>query len=205
MAGKRKNGEGSWGKKNIKGKVYCYFRDKDGKYTYGKTEKEIKEKLEKKKTVKVIPKNEKAMTVGSYVKDWLYDKKFKEVGVNIEATTFDGYEGALSKRFFEFPISNLKLLALDRNAIMEYLRQLSTRYSRWSITKTWQVVSMALSDEDYKYYKYVPKINFLKISVPSESIVSVKKKEHNFTSNEDMDKIYNEALRKTAKDDKYHY
>ena len=45
MARKRKNGEGSWGKKTIKGKVYRYYRDVDGKYTYGATEKEIKEKI----------------------------------------------------------------------------------------------------------------------------------------------------------------
>ena len=45
MAGKRKNGEGSWGTKTIKGKVYRYYRDVNGKYFYGKTEKEIKEKI----------------------------------------------------------------------------------------------------------------------------------------------------------------
>ena len=36
---RRKNGEGSWGQKTIKGVVYQYYRTADGKYTYGKTAK----------------------------------------------------------------------------------------------------------------------------------------------------------------------
>lgn len=204
MAGKRKNGEGSWGKKNIKGTLYCYFRDKDGHYTYGHTEKEVKEKLESKRNQILIPQNEKSMTVGSYVKDWLYNKKFKEVGITLASTTFDSYEAAISRPLSDFQISKLKLNALTRTALTNYLKQLSEKYSRNTITKTWLVICMALSDEEYKYYKYVPKVNLDTIKVPSESNVAVKKKEHNFTSNEDMDKIYNEVLRKD-KNGKYHY
>ncbi len=47
MAGKRKNGEGCWGKKIIKGVQYRYYRDINGRYYYGKTEKEIKEKIKR--------------------------------------------------------------------------------------------------------------------------------------------------------------
>ena len=32
---KRRNGEGSWGIKNIGKNKYHYFRDSNGKYTYG--------------------------------------------------------------------------------------------------------------------------------------------------------------------------
>ena len=48
---KRKNGEGSYGKKTIKGVRYEYFRDAEGHYTYGKTPKELKEKLKMQKEV----------------------------------------------------------------------------------------------------------------------------------------------------------
>jgi hypothetical protein len=37
---KRKNGEGTWGSKIIKGTEYKFYRDANGKYFYGKTEKE---------------------------------------------------------------------------------------------------------------------------------------------------------------------
>ena len=204
MAGKRKNGEGSWGKKNIKGTIYCYFRDKDGHYTYGHTEKEVREKIDSKKKTTFIPKNEKAMTVGSYIKDWLYNKKFKEVGVTLASTTFDSYESAITRPLMDYPISKLKLGALSRSALNEYLKQLSEKYSRNTITKTWLVICMALSDEEYGYFKYVPKINLDTIKIPSESNVAVKKKEHEFTSNEDMDKIFDEVLRKD-KNNKYYY
>ena len=42
---RRKNGEGSWGTKTIKGVTYQYYRDPDNKYTYGKTINEVKEKI----------------------------------------------------------------------------------------------------------------------------------------------------------------
>lgn len=45
--GKRKNGEGSYGTKKIKGIVYQYYRDSNGKYFYGKTMKELREKSRK--------------------------------------------------------------------------------------------------------------------------------------------------------------
>ena len=41
MAKRRKNGEGTWGKKKINGIEYSYYRDANGKYFYGKTQKEI--------------------------------------------------------------------------------------------------------------------------------------------------------------------
>lgn len=42
---KRKNGEGSWGKKTINGFDYHYYRNADGKYFYAKTIKELKSKI----------------------------------------------------------------------------------------------------------------------------------------------------------------
>lgn len=45
---KRKNGEGTWGKKTIRGIEFVYFRDSERNYTYGKTTKELKEKLKQK-------------------------------------------------------------------------------------------------------------------------------------------------------------
>ena len=47
--GKRRNGEGTWGKKVIHGDTYFFFRDSNGNYTYGKSEKIVNQKLENKK------------------------------------------------------------------------------------------------------------------------------------------------------------
>lgn len=44
---KRKNGEGSWGTKSIKGVSYFYYRISEGKYYYATTMKELKAKIKK--------------------------------------------------------------------------------------------------------------------------------------------------------------
>jgi phosphopantothenoylcysteine synthetase/decarboxylase len=57
MGRKRRNGEGTWGTKTVNGHKYKFFRDANGKYTYGKTEKQVKEKLEKKNCDMLIANN----------------------------------------------------------------------------------------------------------------------------------------------------
>ena len=99
---RRKNGEGSWGTKTIKGVLYHYYRDADGDYTYGKTTKIVKEKLKekedfiKKSSQQVIINNVGiigATTFGEYVKNYLNTR------TDIEKTTLQSYENALEKRF----------------------------------------------------------------------------------------------------------
>lgn len=204
MARKRKNGEGSWGKKNFKGVPYYYFRDTDGNYTYAKSEKEVKEKLKKKKEQEHHINVSNKLTLGEYMEGWLYNKKFKELGITLEASTFDGYEASLKRRLFDYDISNRQVTALDKNSLVKYLKELSTKYSRGSIQKTWQVLKMALTDDEYELTEMVPDIRFDKIRIPNESLVAVKKKEHDFTSNEDMELLYKEALRTTS-NGKYYY
>lgn len=194
--GKRKNGEGSWGKKTIKGVVYVYYRDSNGHYTYGKTDKEVNEKRTGIKEKRHVINTSKSMTLGDYMSAWLYNKKFKEIGISLEPTTFDCYESALTKRLYNHKIANLQLSALTKEQIMLYLKDLSKTYSRGSISKTWQVIRMALTDDDFDLVDRVPEIKFERVRVPNERNVAVKAKEHEFTSNEDMDALYNEALRK---------
>ena len=204
MGRKRRNGEGTWGKKTINGILYYYYRDANLKYTYGKTEKEVKEKLENKEKQKHRIAASNKVTLGEYMQDWLYNKKYKEAGLTMEFTTFDGYEAALKVRLYKYPIARVQVQALDKNLLVEYLKELSTKYSRGSIQKTWQVIKMALTDDEYEMQKAVPEIRFDKIRLPNESIVAVKKKKHDFTSNEDMETLYSEALRLTS-NDKFYY
>lgn len=199
MGRKRRNGEGSWGKRKINNSIYFFFKDPNGKFTYGKTEGEVREKLKAKE--KAAKENavvyDAKLTVGEYVKDWLYKKKFPEVGLTLEATTFDCYESALAKRFYTYPVANMQMAALDKTALQNYLKDLAKKYSRGSIQKTWQVIKMCLTDDEYVHYDCVPAINFKKIQIPSEKNVAVKKKKNQFTSSEEMELLYTEALRKT--------
>ena len=43
---KRQNNEGTWGVKTIKGYKYHFYRNSDKKYFYGKTVKEVQEKVD---------------------------------------------------------------------------------------------------------------------------------------------------------------
>lgn len=200
MARKRLNGEGSWGRKKIKGVEYVYFRDAQQHYTYGKSQKEVQEKLdkakEKKVTVEHVVKDDNKLTFGDYMKVWLYERKFEKVGVVLESTTFDCYEGSLNKRFFRNPIADLQISALSEKVLANYLKTLSKTYARGSIKKTWQVLKLGLTDKKFKLYDHVPEIDFSEISVPSEKHCAKKAKVIKFTSSEDMEKLYNECLRK---------
>ncbi|MGN0376076.1 MAG: hypothetical protein ACI4ED_00415, partial [Suilimivivens sp.] len=83
MSGKRKNGEGTWGKKTIKGFVYTFYRDSDGRYYYGKTEKEVREKIKKESVNKTVKKGTAVQTLGEYMSDWLESQRN-----SVEATTY---------------------------------------------------------------------------------------------------------------------
>lgn len=199
---RRSNGEGSYGKRTIKGNEYFYYRDPEGHFTYGKTQAELKEKIESKQNNPRTPALSKYTTVGEYVRDWLYGHKYKEVKLTVQSTTFDSYEAALNKRFFEFdkyPLAKRQLSALTSSMIQEYLRSLASKYSRASIKKTWEVLRLCFVDDTYKNYHLLPKIDYRRIKLPTESNVSVKKKNLKFTSEEDMEILYNEAFKKNEK------
>ena len=194
---KRKNGEGSYGKTKIGKYEYYYFKDSSGHTTYAKTDAELTEKLKNGKHKNKI--FDKKITVGDYVKDWLYNKKYQEVGSTIQATTFDAYEDGLNLRFFkykEYPLALRQLHILSLNILNDYLKSLAQKYSRKSIQKTWEVLRMCFTDEEYKNYYMLPKLNYRSVKLPTESNVAVKKKDVSFTSNTDMDILYQESKKR---------
>ena len=190
---RRANGEGTFGKRIVNGYTYYFFRSTDGKYTYGKTSGEVQEKL--KKQEKKIDLSDNKLTFGQYVKHWLYDIKLKEVGINLQATTFDAYEDALSQRFFKHPIANRQAQAIITDNLNDYFKELAKTYRRGTITKTWNILRNAINEDRSKF----PNLNVEKVKVPTESNIVNKKKQINFTSNEDMDILYAEAFRKTSR------
>lgn len=95
---KRKNGEGSWGTKTIKGTVYQYYRNQDNKYTYGRTIKEVKEKL---KNTRSTSTSSKICTLKSYGLNWLQNVKALE----LEARTYDEYENIIEIMYIGLRVS----------------------------------------------------------------------------------------------------
>ena len=199
---RRKNGEGSWGQKTIKGVVYQYYRTADGKYTYGKTAKEVKEKLSKKKEFiqnspqEIIITNVgviNSTTFGEYVKVWLKSRK------DIEITTLQSYEGALTKRFFDFQYYDLaskQMKALTSIMLQDYLDTLAEHYSRNTILKTWSPLKQCLL---YAIQMKEIDSNVLSgIKIPKEFNCKVKTKEIDVIEEKHINMLYNEAYRTFA-------
>ena len=115
---KRKNDEGSWGTKPIKGVVYQYYRSPDNKYTYGHTIKEVKEKL---KNNSNKTNASKANTLKSYGMHWLQNVKALES----EARTYDEYENIIEKRIGNHSIGNRQLQSITSDTWQAFVNELS--------------------------------------------------------------------------------
>lgn len=182
--GKRRNGEGSWGTKTIGKNKYHYFRDSKGKYTYGKTVKEVNEKLKKKKEEEFCL-SEKT-TFGEYIQEWLKSKQ-----KNIEPTTYDCYETMITSQILNFKdsnLSNVQLHNLNSKVFQDYLDALATKYSRSTIKKIWVIIKQCVKSGEIK--QEIPLHSTAFVKVPIESQVAVKKKNIPFLSKEDADLLY---------------
>ena len=205
---RRKNGEGSWGTKTIKGVLYHYYRDADGDYTYGKTTKIVKEKLKekedfiKKSSKQVIINNVgviDAITFGEYVENYLSTR------TDIEKTTLQSYENALEKRFYKFKhynIADKQLMAITGDMLQKYLNILAEHYSRNTILKTWSPIKQALTNAIRK--KMIDGDLMIDLKIPKEHNCAVKTKEIDVIEDIHVEMIYNEAYRKFS-NDKYVY
>lgn len=192
MAGKRKNGEGTWGKKMIHGDEYVFYRNADMQYFYGKTEKEVKAKIKNSSAnSKSVKKSEREVTFGEYVLSWLESTR-----TGIEATTYQSYLDAVNTRLINYrayDLANVKLSELSDKMFQDYLNSLAERYSLNSIKKVWGLIKTCVQ---YAEAKKDIKPLYLKVTVttPSEANVSVKKKEISVPSAEDVQRLYEEAM-----------
>lgn len=196
---KRKNGEGSWGEKTIKGEKYKYFRKQyegmeNPKYFYGKTEKEVKAKIKafEEGNKKFTPAEIRKLTFGEYMSNWLYNVKQLEV----KRRTFDGYEDTFKNQILEYKeydLSGKQIGAIDQDIFQKYYNSLAKRYSRAAIKKNYTLINQCL---DYAKTKGDISENFItNVTLPSEDNVAIKKKEILFLPEEDMEKLYHESKR----------
>lgn len=184
---KRKNGEGTWGEKNINGIKYKFFRDPSGHYTYGKTIKEVNEKIENKKKHSNITAKSKTLSFKEYSLEWLYKSKSKK----IKQQTYDNYELLLETSLGK--ISDMNVKSLNDDVIQSWLNDMADNYSLGTIRKIWSIVRQCIKygatrDE-------LPKINLELIYVPSEENVMHKRKSVEFATIHDVDALYKEAFR----------
>ena len=187
---KRKNGEGSWGKKKIKGVEYRYFRNTNGKYFYGKTEKEIKEKIKKYEKENTVSTSK--LLLSDFMKDWLYNTKQHQV----KRRTFDSYEqyyNMLIINYKDYIISDVQLCSLTTEILTKYFNSLADKYSLSTIKKANVLLNQCLN---YAVDKELIETNPMdKVKLPNEDRVKKQKKQIPFLSPDDMDKLYEESFR----------
>ena len=190
MAKKRKNGEGTWGEKTVNGKVYRFYRDADGKYFYGKTDKEIKEKIKNGSKDKKSNEEKKGQLFGDYILTWL-----KSIKSGIELTTYNSYVDAINTRlinFSDYDLANVEIHTLNDMMIQSYLNALATKYSLNSIRKTYGLIKKCLRYAEVK--KDIEPLNLdVTVKMPSEASVAIKRKEISVPTVEEVNMICQEA------------
>ena len=189
---RRKNGEGSWGTKTVKGVTYQYYRDTQNKYTYGKTISEVKEKIKKKKKQNIIIQQSNVKTIEEYMLDWLSTTRQKK----LKQQTYDSYELIITKYLnangYNFGDKNIKVLNYE--LVQKYIDSLADKYSVGTIRKIWSIVRQC-----FKYgmaKEELPYFDLSLVQIPSEDRVAVKTKDVPFATTEDVEALYQEAFRK---------
>lgn len=185
---KRKNGEGTWGTKIIKGKEYRFFRDKNGKYFYGKTDKDVRKKIKDYQEKREQSAIDNEQILYDYVSNHLKMRK-----LNLESTTYDTYEDVAKNMLKNYTVGNIAMSVLTEDNLRSYVEELSQKYSRASIEKLYKVLKPALQ---YAVEHGDIEENYLKhIKIPSEKNVAVKEKDIPFITENDLIKLYQESKR----------
>lgn len=186
---RRMNNEGSYGWKTIKGYKYVYYRDPNGKYTYAKSKKELDQKLLKTKEEKQAILDS-TYIFSDYCFIWL-----RSIKQEIEQTTYTSYEDVINYRIVNSSLGNKAVRSITPTIVNNFYLQMANKYARSTIEKTSRVINPTI-----KFgikHGLIPEFDFSEIKIPKENSVAIKKKEIQFVSLEEVEKIYQEANRKT--------
>ena len=194
MAGKRKNGEGSWSKKTVKGIEYQRYRKLyNGTYKefYGRTVKEVKEKIQEFESRNMyIKKNDiRKQTFGEYLENW-----FKNIRVyEVESSTYLRNEQTINYHIKDSSLYNAQMVNVDFELCQSLINKLSEKYSRSTISKVYVILNMCFNHALTK--GHIGENPMMKVKMPKESSLVKKKKEAKWLSSSDVEKIVLEAER----------
>lgn len=200
---RRKSGEGSWGKKTVKGIEYEYFKKSyngEIKYFYGKSHKEIKDKV--KAFEKTIGLNSDAkirlMTFYECAVKWLNEEKRDEIA----PTTYDGYEHFIEKILKDSDVGEMqikKIISLENkkcdSIFKDFFDKLAKEKSASIINTGFTIIN-----QTFEYgiandiFNYNP---LLRVKKPKSS---VQKKVIEALNINEVEMLWNEMFRVNAKD-----
>ena len=199
MAGRRKKGEGSWSKKTIKGIEYQRYRklyNGDYKEFYGRTVKEVKEKIQEFESRNMyIKKTEvRKQTFGEYLENW-----FKNVRVyEVESSTYLRNEQTINYHIKDSSLYNAQMVNIDFELCQSLINKLSEKYSRSTISKVYVILNMCFNHALTK--GHIGENPMMKVKMPKESSLVTKKKEAKWLSSDDVEKLVLEAERVNTKE-----
>lgn len=199
---KRRNGEGTWGTKTVNGITYKFYKNPDGKYFYGKTNKEINEKRKKyeeqiQTSLSAADEDIRKQEFGEYALAWLMDQK----KMDLKRNTLDGYENCINGQLIKYTknrLSRKQVGTLTTKDFIRYYSSLADNYTRGTIKKNYAILSQCVEygNENNHFQEH---INFNKIKLPNEDIIEKKKREIQFLTDDDVDKFCKEAVRVNTK------
>ena len=146
MATRRKKGEGSWSKKTIKGIEYQRYRKLyNGEYKefYGRTVKEVKEKIQEFESRNMyIKKTEvRKQTFGEYLENWFINVRVYEV----ESSTYLRNEQTINYHIKDSSLYNAQMVNIDSELCQSLINKLSEKYSRSTISKVYVLLNMCFN------------------------------------------------------------
>ena len=194
MATRRKKGEGSWSKKTIKGIEYQRYRKLyNGEYKefYGRTVKEVKEKIQEFESRNMyIKKTEvRKQTFGEYLDNWFINVRVYEV----ESSTYLRNEQTITYHIKDSSLYNAQMVNVDSELCQSLINKLSEKYSRSTISKVYVLLNMCFN---YAFTKeHIDENPMMKVKMPKESSLITKKKEAKWLSSSDVEKFVQEAER----------
>lgn len=194
MATKRKKGEGSWGKKIINGIEYQRYRKIYNGITkefYGRTVKEVKEKIKEfeERNMYVKKNNVQKQTFGEYLENWFKNVRIYEV----ESSTYLRNEQTINYHIKDSSLYNAQMVNVDFELCQTLINKLSEKYSRSTISKVYVILNMCFNHAITK--GHIGENPMMKVKMPKESSLVTKKKDAKWLSSSDVEKLVLEAER----------
>lgn len=191
---RRVKGEGSWDKKNINGIQYERFRkiyNGKTKEFYGRTKREVQEKIKRFENDSKISTDLDIlkMPIQDYMEHWLQSTRIFEISDGTYTTDTRTYKTYIK----DSSLGRMQIANINTKEIQNYVNQMSLRYSRSTIKKTFYLYNLC-----FRYAVRIGDLTFNpceQVVLPNEKNVASKKKRIPFLEMDDIDKLYHEADR----------
>ena len=195
---RRANGEGSWSKKNIRGKEYIRFRKQyNGIYKdfYGKTKREVQNKIKEYEMQQHISSSNEILkkSIKSYLYDWLTNVRIHEISDGTFTTDYKTYNAYIKNSDF----ARNQIANITTRSVQDYINSLSLKYARSTFKKIYILYNLC--------FKYALRVGDLNINpcdgviLPTEKDTVKKKNKVPYLDLEDIERLYHEAYRLNTK------